>query len=191
VLALIVATSPNLALTQTATEDTTEGAGDLSLGASDEPALGETYSLSEHGDWSLRCVKTEDPQDPCQLYQLLQDQDGNSVAEISMFNLPEGGPAVAGATIITPLETLLTQQVLLGVDAAEKKRYPFTFCSQIGCFSRVGFTEAEVESFRRGTAMNMTIVPAAAPTETVELTVSLVGFTAGMQAMIEANTPAN
>ena len=40
--------------------------------------------------WEQRCVRTEDGADPCQLYQLLKDADGNSVAEISMFSLPEG-----------------------------------------------------------------------------------------------------
>ena len=51
----------------------------------------------------------------------------------------------AGATIITPLETLLTQQITLQVDTAQPKRYPFSWCSPIGCVSRVGFTQAEID----------------------------------------------
>lgn len=164
--------------------------GELSLGTPEnaEPRVGQTYIRSEHGDWELRCVRTEDGRDPCQLYQLLQDSAGNSVAEINLFNLPEGQQAVAGATIITPLETLLTPQLRLAVDSGEAKRYPFSFCSQIGCFSRLGFTADEVNSFKRGAQARVTIVPAAAPNDTVELTVSLSGFTAGWDAVIAANT---
>lgn len=161
--------------------------GELSLGQSvdDAPAVGEPYIREEFGDWSLRCVRAETGEDPCQLYQLLQDQNGNSVAEISVFPLPEGQQAVAAATIITPLETLLTQQLTLSVDAAQGKRYPFTFCAQVGCVARIGFLAEEVDAFRRGNAANIRIVPAAAPDQEVNLTVSLSGFTAGFNAVLE------
>lgn len=175
---------------QPAADSNTPAPGELSLGTPEnaEPQVGQTYLRSEHGDWQLRCVKTSEGRDPCQLYQLLQDENGNAVAEINLFNLPEGQQAVAGATIITPLETLLTPQLRLAVDAGEGKLYPYSFCSQIGCFSRLGFTADDVNSFKRGANATVTIVPAAAPNETVELTVSLTGFTAGWDATIAANT---
>jgi invasion protein IalB len=152
-----------------------------------EPQVGQTYVAEEIGDWQLRCVKAEDGKDPCQLYQLLLDEEGNSVAEFSIFNLPEGQQAVAGATIVTPLETLLTAELRLAVDAGQARRYPYSFCSQIGCFARVGFTQGEVDAFKRGSAATVTIVPAAAPNETVALGVSLSGFTAGWDALNKDN----
>jgi invasion protein IalB len=156
-----------------------------------EQALGETYVRSEHGDWDLRCIRApEGQQDPCQLYQLLEDQNGNSVAEINLFNLPEGDELAAGATIVTPLETLLTQQVRLSVDGSQPKIYPFTFCTQIGCFARVGFTDGDVATFKRGNEAMIVVVPAQAPDQRVELTVSLTGFTAGFDAVVEATRPA-
>jgi invasion protein IalB len=163
--------------------------GELSLGTTEgaEPEVGATYVLEEHGDWQIRCVKTEDGRDPCQMYQLLADGEGNSVAEFSLFNLPEGQEAMAGSTVITPLETLLTAQLRIGVDAGQGKRYPFAFCSQIGCFARLGFTAAEIDGFKRGAAATVTIVPAAAPDQTVELKLSLKGFTAGWDAVKAAN----
>lgn len=160
----------------------------LSLGEEADQAgsgEGQSYIEEEFGDWQMRCVNSDEGEDPCQLYQLLQDQDGNSVAEISLFPLPDGGQAVAGATIVTPLETLLTQQVTLQVDDGEAKRYPFTWCSAIGCVARVGFTAEEVESFRRGVEITMTIVPVAAPDQEVELGISLIGFTDGFTAVSE------
>jgi len=151
---------------------------------------GEAYLADTFGEWELRCIRMPDGSDPCQLYQLLQDEEGNSVAEISMFGLPPGGEAAAGATIITPLETLLTQQITLRVDSGQAKRYPFTWCAVIGCIARIGFTAAEVEAFRRGNVVRMSIVPVAAPDQTVSLDISLIGFTAGFAAMNEANAVA-
>lgn len=159
----------------------------LSMGNADgEPQVGQTYIAGEQGDWQLRCVKSEDGKDPCQLYQLLSDEEGNSVAEFSIFNLPEGQQAVAGATVVTPLETLLTAELRLQVDSGQARRYPYSFCSQIGCFARLGFTQAEVDAFKAGSAATVAIVPAAAPNEVVALKLSLSGFTAGWNALVAA-----
>ena len=81
--------------------------------------------------WEQRCVRTESGVDPCQLYKLLKDAQGNNVAEFTMFGLPAGstGPAVAGATFIAPLETLLTSGMRLQIDEGASKVYPFTFCA--------------------------------------------------------------
>lgn len=166
--------------------ETTEEALGLSMGET-ESQVGQTYTREEHGAWEVRCVQTEDGNDPCQLYQLLQDQNGNNVAEISIFPLPPGGQAVAGATVVTPLETLLTAQIGLSVDTGEMKRYPFRTCSTIGCFSSIGFTADDVVSFRRGANATVTIRPARAPEETVDLTISLAGFTAGYESVAETN----
>jgi invasion protein IalB len=163
---------------------------DLSLGEpveSGEPGIGQPYIREEHGDWDVNCVRTEDGNDPCQLYQVLSDEAGNTVAEISVFPIPDNPRAEAGATIITPLETLLTQQVTLTVDGGQAKRYPFTFCAQIGCVARIGLLPEEVDALRRGAAANIRIVPAAAPDQEVNLAVSLSGFTAGYAAVAAAN----
>lgn len=146
--------------------------------------VGATYKVSDHGDWELRCIKApEGTKDPCQLYQLLEDQQGNSVAEINLFNLADDDKLAAGATIVTPLETLLTQNVLLSVDGGKAKVYPFTFCTTIGCFSRVGFTSGDVSAFKAGNSAKIVVVPAQAPDQKVELTMSLSGFTAGFDAV--------
>lgn len=149
--------------------------------------IGTSYVAAEFGDWQQRCIRTEDGSDPCQLYQLLKDAQGNAVSEMSLFPLPEGQQAAAGSTIITPLETLLTSQLTISIDGAQPKRYPFEFCAAQGCFSRIGFTEAEVLGFKRGNQGLLTIVPAAAPDRRIELTISLSGFTAGFDAVAAAN----
>ena len=152
----------------------------LSLGEdASQPQVGETYTAEKNGDWDLRCIKAEDGvEEPCQMYQLMSDSEGTPVAEISIFRLPEGGRAVAGATIVAPLETSLPQQVTIQVDGNAARRYPFAFCNSIGCYSRVGLVAEEVAAFRAGSAATLTIVPALAPDQKVELTMSLSGFTA-------------
>lgn len=165
-----------------------EVTGDAQGLASPETAeVGQTYLVGNFEVWEQRCVKTEDGSDPCQLYQLLKDPTGGPVAEISMFDLPEGAQAAAGATVIVPLETLLTANLQLTIDTSKAKIYPFTFCAPVGCVARIGFTAEEVDQFRKGAAAVVTIVPAVAPEQKVVLDISLKGFTAGFKAVEEAN----
>lgn len=204
-LAFVLAIAPLAGAAQesgTATESTDAGeaettattGAEFSTGQAVADGAGTTYLREKYTAWDMRCVRTEagvqTANDPCQLYQLLKDEQGNAVAEMSVFGLSaelRQGDAVAGATIITPLETLLTQQVTLAVDGTGAKRYPFTWCSTVGCYARVGFTEAEIGRFRGGANATITIVPVTAPDQRVVLTVSLSGFTAGYKAVNEAN----
>ena len=148
--------------------------------ASTEPPVGAYYPRATHGDWTLRCIKTADAADPCELYQLMKDGEGNSVAEITLIPLDNGGQAKAGATVVTPLETDLTQGIRLQVDAGQAKAYPFNFCAPVGCVSRVGLTDAELGSLKRGKAASVSLLPyGAGPDQVVNLALSLTGFTAG------------
>lgn len=172
-----------------AADEAAEKAG-ISMGEEVE-GIGTTYVKETFDDWQVTCVRTETGIDPCQLYQLMQDDQGNSVAEINMFNLPAGGKAAAGASIVTPLETLLTAQVTMRVDNGQAKRYPFTLCASMGCVARVGFTAEELNSFRKGNKASFIIVPAMLPDEQVQITMSLKGFTAGYEAVVKANDAAD
>ncbi|MCW1952146.1 MAG: invasion associated locus B family protein, partial [Octadecabacter sp.] len=127
----------------------------------------------------------EEGEDPCQMYQLLNDADGNAVAEIAIVVLQNGGQAVAGATIVAPLETLLTEQLTLRVDGGQARRFPFNFCNVGGCVTRLGLTEQDVALFRRGAEATLRMVPAAAPDQDVTVTMSLSGFTAAFNAAAE------
>ncbi len=171
--------------------DAAAPADDLAMGqpAQDPNAVGTTYSKQLFDAWDLRCVRTETGQDPCQLYQLLKDGEGTSVAEINLFDLPEGNEAAAGATVIAPLETQLTAGLRIAIDDIEPKIYPFTFCARIGCVARIGFTAAEMDALRKGVKAILTIVPAVAPDQQVVLEASLKGFTAGFDA-VKANNAA-
>ncbi len=162
--------------------DAPAAADDLSMGQ--EVAAGpETYIKSTHGDWQLRCIRATDGSDPCEIYQLLKDKDANAVAEISVAALPEGQEAVAGATVMVPLETLLQPGLRMAIDTNKPKAYPFAFCAKIGCLSRVGFTAPEVETLKKGAKATISVVPAAAPDKLVSVDVSLKGFTEAYDAV--------
>ena len=141
---------------------------------------GQTYVEKVTGDWERKCIALPEGQgdDPCQMYQLLKDETGNPVAEISLGKLPAGSQAVSGATVVVPLETLLTQQLTISVDGSQGRRYPFRFCTQLGCVANIGFTADEVAGFKKGANATVSIVPAAAPDQRVNLSMSLSGFTA-------------
>jgi len=157
--------------------------------ATSEPAVGQTYVAETHGDWELRCIRPEEGQpEPCQLYQLLVDENGGPVAEVNVFDIPDDGDVLAGATVVTPLETLLPPGLRIRVDDSSWAEFPFAFCQEIGCFARLGLTAENLDAFRAGGDAYVALVPLAAPDRVVELQASLSGFTAGFAALEERNT---
>ncbi|MDX5382253.1 MAG: invasion associated locus B family protein [Rhodobacterales bacterium] len=145
----------------------------------DGPQIGQPYIREVSGDWQLECLKLEEGEEPCQLFQTMIDDEGNQVSNIRIFKLPAGGQAVAGALVAVPLETLLTAQLTITVDGAQPKRYPFSVCDRQGCYARIGLTAEDIASYKRGASATVTLVPFVAPDERVEVKMSLSGFTAG------------
>jgi invasion protein IalB len=165
--------------TTTAEETTeTESANGEALDMGQEVQQEPTYIKEEFGDWQMKCFRSEAEEDPCQMYQLLREDAGNPVAEFSLFRLPEGSQAVAGATIVVPLGTLLSEELKISVDGGKARVYPFRFCSMAGCFAQVGLTQAEIDAFKAGVTANLQIIPAQAPDQKVNIKASLNGFTA-------------
>lgn len=179
--------SPVMAQDTTGEESEESGPTGLDMGTEvgPEDQIGQLYVLETHGDWEIRCVRTENAEnDPCQMNQTLTDGEGNAVSELSMFALPASqAPAVAGALIAVPLMTQLTEDVRITVDGGGERRYRFTVCDQEGCYARVGFRSEEIDSFKRGASATLTIVPAIAPDQKVVLDLSLTGFTAAYSAL--------
>ena len=153
----------------------------LAMGTTEgDPEIGQPYTAEQIGSWERRCVRTggDAAQDPCQLYQLLEDDLGNAVSEVTVFKLDTGGTAVAGATIIVPLETLLTERLKLRVDENPARIYPFSFCTSVGCIARIGLTVDDINSFKRGVGARLSLVSVAAPDQLVILKMPLDGFNA-------------
>ncbi|WP_112875138.1 invasion associated locus B family protein [Paracoccus endophyticus] len=148
-----------------------------------EPQVGAYYTKGTHGDWQLRCMKAPEGQDPCELYQLMKDAQGAAVAEVSV--IPFTGRAAAVVNFVSPLETDLTTGLGFQIDSGKNSAYPFLVCAQIGCIARVGMTEAELAAMKNGNAATVSLLPygGEAAKNTVKLTLSLKGFTAGFEAL--------
>ncbi len=152
---------------------------DLGQPVDGSPQLGERYSKDKFGDWDLACIKTEAETDPCSLLQILKDESGNAIAEFSLFRLEAGGQAIAAATVVVPLETLLPAQLTISIDGASGKRYNYSFCNQLGCVAQIGLTASDIDALVKGKVATISLVPAVAPDQTVSLDMPLNGFTVG------------
>lgn len=190
-LAALAMTTPLAAQETTGTETAEQPTSPaVAPAAAPEPYVKESF-----GDWQLRCVKVSEGPEPCQLYQLLNDETSDKpIMEMTLLALPESAAAtegeevaVAGATVIVPLETLLTQKLNLTIDSGKTKRFDFTFCAEVGCVARLGLTEDDLNAFRKGNVATLTVVPVADPSRTVDVKLSLNGFTAGYEAVKAAN----
>ena len=161
-------------------EASTDTGLDLGQPVDSGPKVGEQYSKEKHGDWDLTCLKMETGTDPCSIIQVLTDPNGNPMAEIRMFRINQaGGQAVAAATVIVPLETLLTAALTISVDGGPGKRYNYKYCNPLGCIAEIGLTQSDVDAFKKGTAATLSLRPALAPDQTIDMKMSLKGFTAG------------
>ena len=151
--------------------------------------VGTPYLREQQGDWAVECLRRETPPEPCEMTQRLTDINGNPVADVRLFTTPAGGPAAAGASIMTPLMTLLTENLRMQIDNGPVKTYPFAWCEPQGCVARMGFTPEDLALMKSGTTAKIVIVPVAAQDQTVALTLSLKGFTAGFAALTANGTP--
>ena len=164
---------------------TTELTSDISVEGEVAGAVapGQAYDKGFFGDWTLRCVKSDKIPEMCQLFQLMKDASGAPVAEFNLNTLSKTGLVLAGANVITPLETLLPEGLTIRVGQNDAKRYPFAFCVKIGCVARIGLTAEDLDTYRKENVAAVTMVPAATPNQSQTVILSLKGFTAGHAAM--------
>ncbi|MBL4767920.1 MAG: invasion associated locus B family protein [Rhodobacteraceae bacterium] len=152
---------------------------DMGQVVTEGPQIGDRYAKNTFGSWELACFMTVDGNDPCSLVQILTDATGNPTAEVSLFRIANGGVAIAGLTVVVPLETSLPAQLTISVDGAPGKRYVYSFCNPIGCIAQIGLTQEDVDAFKKGNVASVSLVPAQAPDQVISLEMPLNGFTAG------------
>jgi invasion protein IalB len=145
------------------------------------------FTTEEFGAWELRC--TADNKE-CFLYQLITNDAGDPVSEISIIALPAGGEAVTGATVVTPLGTLLPAGITFRVDSGEPRQYPFSWCLRSGCFSRFGLPAQGLASLKAGSVAHMRLAAIDIPEQPIDLEISLSGFTAAYNALVERKASA-
>jgi len=170
--------------TATSTEDQT-----FPVAEDTESQIGKDFIKEKFDDWDILCTVVAEGKKPnCRLYQVLEDESGGAVAELSIIALSEKAQAEAGVNFVSPLGTLLTSQVSLRIDSGQVKRYPFGWCEAQGCVARFGLTKAELVNLKKGNKAILTIAAAAAPKSPLVLTVSLKGYTNAWNALKELST---
>ncbi|OWY05305.1 MULTISPECIES: invasion associated locus B family protein [Thioclava] len=154
-----------------------------------KPQEPQTYVKATYEDWELQCAKSPDGKDPCQMYQVIKDQNGGNVADISVIGLPDGSQAAAGLTIMVPIQTLLSQNLVMQVDGGKPMVYPYSFCDprMMGCFARFGVSKAELDSLKKGSKATITITPLSNPQQKVKADISLKGFTKAFEETVKTN----
>lgn len=140
-------------------------------------AIGQYYVASALKDWQKLCLTTGQPGEPCYMYQLIKDDTDHPTAEFTILRVNEEEGISAAATIMTPLETLLTRKLVLSVDGKEIREYPFSWCDRRGCYVRVALTDDDIFSMKKGRAGYLEIESIAAPGKIIRLQFSLSGFT--------------
>ena len=92
-----------------------------------EPQKTEPYIKERFENWTLKCIKPVNSIERCEANQIIFNQKQQPVAEISIIKLPKGQVAAAAATVIVPLETILSEGLVLAIQELEPKKYQFKF----------------------------------------------------------------
>ena len=145
---------------------------------------GEVYLAGNKGDWNVRCI-TGNPgeNDKCEIQQLLFLNENTPIADISIFKLPDGEVAVAAANVMVPLETLLTKKFRFAFSEKLVKEFQYSFCNQDGCLVRMGLLEEDIAAMKKGSSSQLSITHISRPESSINLDLSLSGFTAAFDAL--------
>ena len=141
------------------------------------------------GDWVERCTPTPPPgasppapgeQNVCFIMQQVMDQNTQRPLlkiTIGFF----GEPRQAGAVIAMPLGVPLARGLEISVDGKEIRTVPFQICRRDGCQAYMLMDEAAVGAFKAGGQAQARV--ASTENESIDLPISLKGFTAGFGAI--------
>ena len=142
-----------------------------------EPQQTEPYIKERFENWTLKCIKPVNSIERCEANQIIFNQKQQPVAEISIIKLPKGQVAAAAATIIVPLETILSEGLVLAIQELEPKKYQFKFCNSLGCYSQIGLTDDEVKALKKKEKASISLKHISSGDQQIVIPMSLAGFT--------------
>ena len=141
-----------------------------------EPQKIQPYIKETIKDWNLKCVAPQNSIERCEANQIIFNDKKQPVAEISIFKLSDNQVAEAAATVIVPLETILSEGLILAIQDLEPKKYQFKFCNSLGCYSQIGLTKEEVEALKNKERASIYLKHISSGDQQVIIPISLVGF---------------
>jgi invasion protein IalB len=143
-------------------------------------------------DWALSCRgNSQGGASQCSLFQRLVVQDTDQIAlNVAIgFLRNEEGQQVPVAIFTFPLGIFLPGGVEMQVDSAEPRQLQIERCFQRGCQLGITLDDQLIAQFKAGSTTYMRVMQTRE--EGIELTVSLSGFSAGYNALVESTRAAN
>ena len=141
-----------------------------------EPRELQPYIKETNKDWNLKCIAPKNSIERCEANQIIVNDKKQPVAEISIFKLSDNQAAEAAATIIVPLETILSEGLILAIQDLEPKKYQFKFCNRLGCYSQIGLIKEEVEALKNKERASIYLKHISSGDQQVIIPISLDGF---------------
>jgi invasion protein IalB len=111
--------------------------------------------------------------------------DGASKQTLLRLVITPGTDGVAAATLIAPFGLELANGIVLDVDGGESFTAPFKSCYQFGCVAPLALDGKRREAMRTGGAIRARMAPADDPSKTLDLKLSLDGFTNALKRLEE------
>jgi len=130
------------------------------------------------GDWRLSCVE-QGGEERCVVSQAQIDENGATVSVINVSKADDNSVM----EFVLPLMTDLTQPVELNIADNQNQSLPYNACNQSACFILLNEADEVLEAFKANANMNM--VFSLFNGQSVSVSISLRGFTAAHQALLE------
>jgi invasion protein IalB len=143
-----------------------------------QPRSGDSFK-----DWSVQCeTPPGGSRETCYIYQNLLLKNGQQrLLHIAVGYLAKSGKA---ATFITlPLGVSLPGGVSLSVDDGPARRFRYERCEANGCLAPLMLNDGLIRSFKAGREVRVTFFDG--NRREVSVPVSLLGFTAGFNALAQ------
>lgn len=134
-------------------------------------------------DWTVECERLPGmDRERCFIYQTVVNQDNDEpVLQIAVGYLPmEDGREQPAALLTVPLGVALPPGIGLRIDQGEMIRLQYERCVPIGCIAGFPLEDDLLGQFRRGVTAEIRVHDGV---QGVSLPVSLMGFTAGFNAL--------
>lgn len=151
-----------------------------SVQAAETLAQGDVF-----GDWNVNCqpMTPDDPTVHCQLYQdVIVQQEGQEPQTIMRLRIRyEPNEQIAAGIFELPLGLFLPFGMVMQVDQGDQLRIPIQTCQPTGCRVLVPLDAAQEAIFRNGTLLKVGLLTYTQ--QPVSMSLSLIGFSAGMDAL--------
>ena len=152
-------------------------AGLCNFALADDSSPDAKTTTEQFGDWQLLCTQVA-AQEQCRISQTLNNQQGQTVSVLNVFQDANGSKIVE---LALPLMVDLVTRPSIQVDEQESETYPYNLCNGQACFTLVN-DEALIDAFKAGQAATVSFKPVSVA-ESVKIGYSLKGFSRALQAL--------